>query len=215
MQKEPSLNQVFTFAAAFNDGNLVTMTAKPECEAKYKESKVILSDHTVIEKKQEPQSLLFGSMIFSICKESIQIKIMELGKETSIMNDALVIATVDGGIYFYLLKEDKQHSPSCVLPEYFKFDFEMRIKCVKVVKLRLYGRASQPTPCLFVYTFEDYAFVFYDFFFEINTKHMGFRNRMQVLVKRELISKGAIEGKTGKRKINNPILTRIIDHFNV
>ena len=61
------------------------------------------------------------------------------------------------------------------LPKSFKFDFEVRIKAVKIGELRLYGKASSPTKCLLISTYEGYSFIFYDFHFELNTQHVSFK----------------------------------------
>jgi hypothetical protein len=83
--------------------------------------------------------------------------------------EALVLPSNDGIIYFYMLGRGMS----------FKFDFEIRIKAVKIGHFRLFGRAEKPVKCLFVFTFEDYAFVFYDFVFEVNTQHVAFKQAIQ------------------------------------
>ena len=60
----------------------------------------------------------------------------------------------------------------------------MRVKTVKVGRLRLNGRAKEPVKCLFVFTYEDVAFVFYDFYIEINIKHITFKKKMMDMNKK-------------------------------
>jgi hypothetical protein len=80
------------------------------------------------------------------------------------LTDALVLPTTDGLVYFYLLG-----NVTGVAPQLYRFDFEVRIKALKVGPLRLYGRESEAKQCLIVSTHDDYTFVFYEFKFEVNT----------------------------------------------
>jgi hypothetical protein len=106
---------------------------------------------------------------------------------------ALVLPTTDGAIHFML-----PDSPPEV-PKHFKFDFEIKVRAVKIGDLRLFGRAETPTWCLIVLTYDDCAFVFHDFVFEVNTQHLSFQRSMQALGM--------------KKRVKNPVLIRMLDHF--
>jgi hypothetical protein len=85
------------------------------------------------------------------------------------------------------------------VPKLYKLEFEIKIRAVKVGDLRLYGRAESPTWCLLVITYDDCAFVFHDFVFEVNMQHLSFKKCMQVAGKR--------------KKIGNQVLLRMVEHF--
>ncbi len=51
----------------------------------------------------------------------------------------------------------------------------MRLKAVKVGRLKMYGAAEQSTQGLFLFTYDDFCMVFYDFYFEVNSMHLGFK----------------------------------------
>jgi len=106
--------------------------------------------------------------------------------EQNTLEEALVLPCTDGTIYFYILNKLNNEQQS------FKFDFEVRIKAVRVGYLRLFGRSQEATKCLFVFTYEDYTFVFYDFVFEVNTQHVTFKKEMRT--------------KVAKKNIVNPVL---------
>lgn len=100
----------------------------------------------------------------------------------------------------------------------FMFDFEVRIKALKIGSLRLYGRSHKPTKCLIAFTFEDFAFIFYDFTFEVNTQHISFKQHMTRLVNNQVESEpftplmSPVKRQQGKR-IKNPVLLRMLDHY--
>ena len=64
----------------------------------------------------------------------------------------------------------------------YRFDFEVRIKALKIGPIRLYGREPEPKQCLIVSTHDDYTFVFFEFKFEVNTQHISFKKAMIALV---------------------------------
>lgn len=92
--------------------------------------------------------------------------------------DALVLPSTDGTIHFQVLSDEPG------VPKLFKFDFELKIRAVKIGDLRLFGRAPAPTWCLLVLTYDECAFLFHDFVFEVNTQHLSFRKCMQLAGKR-------------------------------
>lgn len=107
--------------------------------------------------------------------------------------NALVLPSTDGAIHFMLLDAPPE------VPKHFKFDFEIKVRAVKIGDLRLYGRAEGPTWCLVVLTYDDCAFVFHDFVFEVNTQHLSFQR--------------AVQAVDMKKRVKNPLLVRMQEHF--
>ena len=199
---DTKLEQCHSFAIATNDGHLMLMNARPIGDCKFKANEGINADNIFLEKKNIHA---FDSTFFQIASEPIHIKLCDLNKEQTIVKQAIILSGTDGVIYFYVINDDSaENNP--YIPKCFKFGSQTRLKGVKVGRLRLYGRAEESTQCLFVFTYEDFAMVFYDFVFEVNTQHITFKNKMNLLVKRGLINMDS-------KKIKNPILQRIVDHF--
>lgn len=133
--------------------------------------------------------------------------------------EAIVLPSTDGIIHFYLIKPHDCDDLDSIsqIPASFMFDMEVRIKSVKIGYLRVYGKQVEPVKCLIVFTFDDFAFVFYDFTFEVNTQHVTFKKHMQQLIagKTFQITDPAGSPQQVKRKkvIKNPILLRMMEHF--
>ncbi|CDW89949.1 UNKNOWN [Stylonychia lemnae] len=240
------------FAVATNDGGLITMKAyqlKNKDEHPQIDTQLTIkgTNQVYCQKKQE---YMFSNQIMSISNEQIQIKIVDIEREQIYLKDALMLASGNGSILFQII--DKSHKSDLLLsdatstskqqfPNYFQFELDMRVKAVKVGSIRLYGNAEEATQCLFVFTYEDFALVFYDFLFEINTMHISFKNKMTEMKnmnssslgvnassnnynalkyqKQELknfLSKGSsVQSNTQKvKQIKNPIILKLLESIN-
>ena len=100
----------------------------------------------------KPLQLLNPFGFFSANLEKLDVRLVSSLKSESInanqttSQEAIVLPSTDGVIHFYLLQssDTRSHFLDHMIPRCFKFDFEVKIRAVKIGDLRLFGRAEKP-----------------------------------------------------------------------
>eukprot|EP00347_Sterkiella_histriomuscorum_P011153 403373557 len=230
------------FAVATNDGNLLTLKAyqtQNKEDSNIDQQLCIKGLNNLLCMKKD--HFIYHQTFMSISSETIFIKLVDLNNEELIKNEvedeeeidqhrylqveALVLVTYSGTIYFQLLKQPQglEHQ----IPQLFVFESELRLKAAKVGDLRLYGSQEKAQHCLFLFTYEDFALIYYDFVFEINTQHISFKQHKKNLANGNLAlnrlestkeMKSSLLGnvkssliRDKSKNIKNPIILRLMN----
>lgn len=106
------------------------------------------------------------------------------------------MASSTGTLHFKIQKQEEDEG----VPEHFFFKSDLRLKAVKVGRLKMFGAADMATKGLYLFTYDDFCLVFYDFHFEVNSMHVGFKHKLQKRM-RSLIKP--------PKPLKNPILARL------